>query len=328
MPNPNLIKVFARLQHSVELIEQWDSQLDNTEVVDGLNIVTLRGTGTTDLIRFDDLFTFAAAGNRVEAVVTEGDWRAVLRSGAPGVFAVEVEGLFEDAFPDEETIDEAGRAATSDPSRFWDLCHGKTMRLTASINHEPAAGGCQWVRSTHAFVSWAGTRYWPDLARLLLPTGGPRRLLIHDAGRSSVICGGFVVYGPDAEPNEPTRSGEVDAVTYAHTWLTDDRADLPSPQALSPIAIDGLGDVAQLLTGLAWALCWAWLAIELRTDADGEIIASFQGARAVDVVVQAEPRVQAAPELALWSWAISSVDSRVDDQGIHQRVDQGIRHPD
>ncbi len=324
MSNPNLIEFFAQLNRSVEFIEQWESRLDNTRVVDGLNIVTLRGTGTTDRIRFDDLFTFAAARNRVEAVVTEGDWRAVLRSGAPGAFGVDVEGPFEDAFPDDETIEEARRAAASDPSRFWDLCHGKSMRITASINHEPMAAGYQWARSAHAFVSWARTRCWPDLARLLLPTGGPRRLLIHDAGRSAVICGGFVVYGPDAEPNEPTRSGEADAVAYAHAWLTDDRADLPSPQALSPIAIDGLGEVAQLLTGLAWALCWAWLAIELRTGANGEIIASFQGARAVDVILHAEPRVRAAPELALWAWAISSVDSRR-REALQQAISLAVR---
>jgi hypothetical protein len=88
--------------------------------------------------------------------------------------------------------------------------------------------------------------------------------------------------------------------------------------------VDGLGEVAGLLTGLAWALCWAWLALELRTDTGGTVIASFQGARTVEVALRVEPRVQAAPELALWAWAISSVDSRR-REALQQAVSLGVR---
>lgn len=301
---------FARLQRSVEYIERWKFQLDNATVVDRLNIASLRGTGSTDRISFDDLHAFAAAHNRIEAVVTEGDWRAVLRSGAPGAFDVEMEGPLEDAFPDDDTIDEARQAAIADPGKFWALVHGKSMGFTASIHHEPRAAGFQWTRSTQAFLDWAGSRSWPDLARLLLPKGGPRGLVIHDAGDSFVVCGGFVVHGPDAASTGPEPSSDADAVAYARVWLSDDRADLPSPEALGPRIEEGLGDIARLLTSLAWVLCWAWLASELRTSANGEIVASFQGARAVEVTLQAEPRVQALSELALWRWAVSSVDSR------------------
>jgi hypothetical protein len=324
MSNPSVMEALGRLRQSVEFVEQLTSRLNNPTVVDRLNIVTLTGTATTDRIAYDDLAAFAAASNRVEAVLTEGDWRAVVRSGAPGAFAVDIEGPFEDAFPDEETIEEARQAAMSNPSRFWDLCHGKSMRITASIRHDPLAAGFQWVRSVDALVTWAPTLGWPDLARLLLPRAGPRRLLIHDAGRSAVICGGFSAHGPDAEPDELAPSGEADAAAYAHVWLTDDRADLPTPQALGPITTDGLEEVARLLTGLAWALCWGWLAVELRTDVSGVITASFQGVRAVDVTLKAEPRDQAEPELILWAWAVSSTDSRR-REALQQAISLAVR---
>jgi hypothetical protein len=151
------MQTVGRLRQAVAFVELWTSRLDGPAVTDRLNILTLTATGTTDRIRYKDLFTFAAAGNRIEAVLTEGDWRAVVRSGAPGAFAVDTEGPFEDAFPDEEAIEDARRAAMSNPSRFWDLSHGKTMRITASIHHDAQAAGFQWIRSTEAFVKWAST---------------------------------------------------------------------------------------------------------------------------------------------------------------------------
>jgi hypothetical protein len=327
MSTTNRVESLGRLGRAVEFVEQWTSRLDNPTVTDGLNILTLTATGTTDRISYEDLLTFAAAGNRIEAVLSEGDWRAVVRSGAPGAFAVDIEGPFEDAFPDQETIEDARRAAMSNTSRFWDLSYGKSMRITATIRHDALATGFHWIRSTSGLVSWVSTLHWPDLARLLLPRDGPRRLLVHDAGRSAVICGGFVVHGTNANPEEPTPRVDADAAAYAGVWLTDDRTDLPTPQALGPIRIDGLEEVGRLLTGLAWTLCWAWLALEVRTDATGATTASFQGARTVDVILQAEPRDEVRPELALWAWAVSSTDSRR-REALQQAISLAVRRPE
>jgi len=209
--------IFSRLLgRSVELIEQWVSVLDDVRVVDRLNFVTLTGTATSDRIQFDDLAAFTIAGNRIEAVLTEGDWQAVMRSGAPGVFAIDVEGPFEDAFSDEEAIEEAGRAATNDPNQFWCLCQGKDMSITASIVHDAQAAGFQWIRSADALLRWARVTRWPDLAHLLLPETGPPSLLIHDGGRSTILCGSLYVHGPDIEPQAPLKRGEADATAYAH----------------------------------------------------------------------------------------------------------------
>jgi hypothetical protein len=136
-----------------------------------------------------------------------------------------------------------------------------------------------------------------------------------------------VIHGPDANAEESVPRSDADATAYAGVWLTDDRADFPTPRALSPITIDGLEEVGRLLIGLAWALCWAWLALEIRTDAHGVTTASFQGARAVDVTLQAEPRDQVRPELALWTWAISTTDSRR-REALQQAISLAVRRPE
>jgi hypothetical protein len=320
-PAPDLDAALDRLRQSVAFVESWQTVLGNFKVDSRLDFVSLTGTSTSDQLDYDELVNFAAVGNRIAAEFSAGDWRAIMQSGAPGAFSIDVEGPFLDAFPDEETVEDAREAAVGDPRRFWDLCRGKSVYLTASIQHDPKAAGFHWVHSTDAFVTWAQGRRWLETASALYPPDGPHRLVIHDAGGSVVICDGYVVHGPETTPQEPAGPTNAEAATFAHVWLTDARAHLPSPQAICPTKNEGLDDVARLLTGLAWALCWGWLALELRTDTTGAAVASFQNAQ---ITLQADPRDQATAELALWEWAVASTDFRR-REALQQAISLAIR---
>lgn len=312
------------LTESLDVLEAFASELKATVFEDSLNATALIASGVPMVnLDFAQVRRFVELGNRVEITLREGDWEARILSASSSSFDVSVQGPWEDAFPDLGSIQAAKVAADSDDAEnLLAKASGINGDLRLTLLNDPGAG-MHWIRTEDALHSLINRDSWFGFLALIADAEHPTRLVIQDAGDSSIVAGGLTVHGPDVNPGLPAWSLTDHAVSYRRTWLRGSRENSPPPTWTVPIKTEGLDNVVALLRGATALLSWLWVATEAKVDIT-PIRARFEGMRPVEVDLELGGETDPLEAVTLWEWATSTTDP-ARREALQQAVSLSIR---
>lgn len=315
----------VQITRSLELLEQFVGEVGTSVFEDSLNATTLVAPAVPMVnLDFERIRQFTEPGNRVEITLAEGEWEARVLSTSPSSFDVSVEGPWEDAFPDPRSIQVAKVAAEGDNAEtFIQSASGINGNVRLTLLNDPLLSGMHWIRTEDALYSLITRDSWFGFLSLIANSSQQTRLVIQDAGDSSVIAGGLVVHGPNVQPALPTWSLTDEAASYRRTWLRGSREEAPPPTWTLPTSSEGLENLVGLLDGATGLLSWLWLATEAKVESP-PIRARFEGMRPVEVDLELGRRTQSLDAVALWEWATATTDP-ARREAVQQAVSLSIR---
>jgi hypothetical protein len=315
----------AQMTKSLELLEQFAGEFGTSVFEDSLNATTLVASDVPmKNLDFDQIRRFIGSGNRVEIALREGDWEARVLSTSTSSFDVSVQGPWEDAFPDPGSIQIAKVAADSDNAETLLQSAGEIngdVRL--ALLNDPFVAGMHWIRTQDAFHSLIKRDSWFGFLSLIADANQPTRLVIQDAGDSSIVAGGLTVHGPDVYPGLPAWSLTDDAASYRQTWLRGSREKATPPTWTVLTSTEGLNNVVDVLEGATGLLCWLWLAAEAKVET-APIRARFEGMRPVEIDLELGAETDSLEAVTLWEWATSTTDP-ARREAVQQAVSLSIR---
>ena len=310
---------------SLDLLERLASGLGATTYEDALDATTLvTSAARIQDLDFNLLTAFRDAGNRVEIELSQGEWEARVLSTSTTSFEVSVQGPWEDAFADSNAIQAARIAAeTNNAGVFLQSSNGMLADIRLTLLNDHLATGAHWLRTVDVLQMLVTRDTWLGFFSLLFETTHPSRLVLQNAGTSSISAGGLVVHGPDVFPDLPTESSAEQVEAYRKAWLRGSRETAPSPTWTVPVRTDGLDDVSSILRGTTELLCWLWLASEAELGT-APIRARFEGMRPVEFDLELGDATDSQDPIALWEWATSTTDP-ARQEAIQQAVSLSIR---
>lgn len=293
----------SRLINSAEQAERFREQHRLGQWDDGWCRSSVSGAALTEDVDVPSMQSLAASGCRVELRIEVERLRVRVLAEESQQFVVEASGEWADAAQDDAAASAAAEAAIRhDLSSLLASLPGITARITVTLlGTDPSHS---WVRATGAFVSEFQRAGWFGFAQLLAPKPGvANHVLVLDAGASVVTTEGIVVHGPAVWPSvalwvEPARLTPREG---------DPRGGVPVPTAVLPVETVGTGLVAVgvILEAVAGALAWLWIADSASVIGSGVTI-RLAGSRQIEGQLPECPAGDAAPSVALWSWAASS----------------------
>ncbi len=303
-----MAKSTDELAKAIAILERWRDTTSGT-LDDRIDGSTLRAELLTSMLIPDDLLELNAAGCRVEIAIQQESWNLRLEAAPDNPFTVLTDDPLSDAFEGEQLRRAEIALRNSDWKTFLDLCADMQANVVLAMEHDPDAAGFHWVRKQHLLEEeFSGPRWSFVLERLFLTKGGQRVVAMDAVAGAHVYCQGLAIHAAEMIPPDVTDRARDDVETaYAAAFHSDGRAWVPSPLAVLPVARQDMDQVAQTLESLSEVLCWYWLATDITKAADG-VSAVFRGARIAEVkLTVSSPRASTSP-LALFKWAISTVD--------------------
>ena len=217
------------------------------------------------------------------------------------------ERLFE-AIPD---VDEFERAKErGDARQVLQWFEDRELEAELAVVNDPARTGVRWIRA-EANLRDKLERSWLATLTSIFSRDRRETLVVGDAAGDALVAGDLRLCGPEAVGSPPAPS-ELTASGSSREWWKSHRhglSRLPIPEALVPTEESGefLRAVGPLMTGVAGALAWLWLAEEVDAAEDVPSV-TFEGPRLARFDLAAGPREQVGDEIALWEWAMEERD--------------------
>jgi hypothetical protein len=294
-----------RLGRSLSIIEHFRSELHFGSPNDALDRSTVTGTIQIGSLSFDHLREFTLLGNRVEINIQWDGFRATLEADGSPAFDIQQMGRWEDAYDDPATVDAARDAADRNRADiFLGVSKHLKAEFTATLVNNPVLSGFGWIRTRSALDGVLTSNGWLGSAQVLVPSPSAfNRLVIGDAEGMQLRAANLLVHGPDIFP-EPHYNSNGLGEDYRARYLDEHHRNLPTPWSLNPVAVEGLDALAAKLRGIAFALCWLWLADSIQMPDRHTVRATYIGQRLVLVDVKPNETVQLDPMLDLWTWTV------------------------
>lgn len=254
------------------------------------------------------LRNLADQGHSAEITVNAG-FQAHATIDPPGVFQARVSsGDLFSVFSGTELADVEAAYNEDRCEDFLRLCGELPCSIRVTIRAQPDTCGFHWVRTTAALVNPGGQGSWWDTIQGLFRTAAVNRLVIEDAGGQWLTAGGIAIHGPDAQPRQASGYDAEPWQVYRRTWLTDDRNTLPPPPAALPSAHQGLESIAEFLSQVSQALCWAWLATSTQIS-PGKFLMTLEHSSFLQVdLTRLAPSVGLDDAMRLAEWSTASPD--------------------
>lgn len=208
-------------------------------------------------------------------------------------------------------VDELERAKERGDARWvLEQLGGREMEAELTVVNDPAETRVRWIR-TEASLREKLERSWLAVLTSIFSGGCRETLVVGDAGADALAAGDLYLCGPEAVGAAPVPA-ELTASGFSREWWSSHRDGLPRlpiPAGLVPAEEGGelLRAIGPLMTGVAAALAWLWLADEVDTSADVPSV-SFEGQRLARFDLAAGPRDKVEDEITLWEWAMEERD--------------------
>ena len=293
------------LRESLGVIDQWRRAHAGT-YTDWLN-GSWADMKNVQVKEFDvtQLRQLAHHGHSAEITISAG-FQARVTIDPPGAVVANISsGDLLSTFSEEQLSDVEAAYSEGRGEDFLRLCGELQCSIRLTVRVQPQAYGFSWIRTPAALVNPGAQGTWWDTIQALFRAPTVNRLIVETAGSEWLTAGGIAVYGPDAEPRQPSGYDAGPWQVYRKAWLADDRQTLPPPPAVRPADHHGLDSIAEFLSQASHALCWIWLATSAQIAA-ARFVITFEHGSYLEVEFTHLPQtagIEDAIKLSDWSTA-------------------------
>ena len=287
------------LLERIEKVEGLRELYNLGEWDDGWSRCSLTGEATGGHFDVSTLQQLAEGGCRVELTLEEGRLRVSAVAKGSRAFAIEAIGEWTEVAEDDQAATAAANASIrNDLAAMLLAVSAVNFKLKITVTGEEL--GHDWVRERRAFVKEYERIGWFGFAELIAPINNSlNNILILDARDNFVTAGDIVIFGPQAEWPELSRSKEV----RPEDRPGDPRSRTPLPSSLLPTNVFGsnLIDIKSILSTIAGNLVCVWLADTVSVD-ESRVTVRMEGNRPIQGPVAGCPLEFAASSVKLWNW--------------------------
>jgi hypothetical protein len=260
------------------------------------------------------LLELAVEGHVIEVRAQAGDWSLVVRREGVQLPSVDMTGPVEAAVPGAYVDAMRQAHARLDALEMLQLAQDVAGSVHLILRNDPMAAGAHWIPDVSTLEALLGGTRWAKATRDLATDACV--VVVDDLGSMCQSTRGLLFVGPDAQCQLTGAKDESDA-EYRGARIAEGWAELPSPFAFQPGASEGAGSdqekelirrLEKCLHGAAQLLVWYWLASKAELQANGDVQATFSGARVVTLTMRPGPADSSLDEIGLYEWASIGTD--------------------